>query len=83
MLEDKNYDGIKTIIDEAMKAGTTRDLGHDYIPSLDLRLEESSRITVKTPWNVINDVRDGGLGMVNWELLLLQLVLVSLGHFRQ
>ena len=62
MLENKNYDGIKSIIDDAMKAGTERDLGHDYIPSLDVRLEESSRITVKTPWDVINDITDGGLG---------------------
>ena len=62
LLENKDYDGIKSIIDEAMKAGTTRDLGHDYIPSLDLRLEESARTTVTTPWDVINDVMDGGLG---------------------
>ena len=62
MLENKNYDGIKSIIDEAMKAGTTRDLGHDYIPSLESRLAESARITVKTPWDVINDITDGGLG---------------------
>jgi replicative DNA helicase len=62
MLENKDYDGIKSIIDEAMKAGTTRDLGHDYIPSLDLRLEESSRVTIKTPWDVINEITDGGLG---------------------
>ena len=45
-----------------MKAGTTRDLGHDYIISLEQRLEESARITVKTPWDVINDIMDGGLG---------------------
>jgi transcription termination factor Rho len=62
MLENRNYDGIKGIIDEAMKAGTTRDLGHDYIPSLELRLEESARITVKTPWDVVNEITDGGLG---------------------
>jgi hypothetical protein len=62
MLENKNYDGIKSIIDNAMKAGTTRDLGHDYIPSLEDRLAESARITVKTPWDVINDITDGGLG---------------------
>ena len=31
LLENKDYDGIKSIIDDAMKAGTTRDLGHDYI----------------------------------------------------
>jgi len=62
MLENKDYDGIKSIIDEAMKAGTTRDLGHDYIISLEQRLEESARTTVKTPWDVINEIMDGGLG---------------------
>ena len=34
LLENKNYDGIKSIIDEAMKAGTTRDLGKYYITYL-------------------------------------------------
>jgi len=63
LLENKNYDGIKSIIDEAMKAGTTRDLGHDYITSLDLRLEESARTTTATPWDVVNDIMDGGLGV--------------------
>jgi len=62
MLENKNYDGIKSLIDNAMKAGSERDLGHDYIPSLEVRLSESARITVKTPWDVINDITDGGLG---------------------
>ena len=62
LLENKDYDGIKSIIDEAMKAGTTRDLGHDYIVSLETRLAESARVTVKTPWDVVNDIIDGGLG---------------------
>ena len=61
-LQNKDYDGIKSIIDEAMKAGSSRDLGHDYISSLETRLEESARETVKTPWDIINDVMDGGLG---------------------
>ena len=62
LLENKDYDGIKSIIDEAMKAGTTKDLGHDYIPSFDARLEEATRKTVATPWDVISDIMDGGLG---------------------
>ena len=62
LLENKDYDGIKTILDDAMKAGTSKDLGHDYIPSFNLRLEESARTTVSTPWDVVNDIMDGGLG---------------------
>ena len=63
LLENKDYDGIKTIIDDAMKAGSTRDLGQDYINSLELRLEESSRTTTETPWDIVNDIMDGGLGV--------------------
>ena len=63
LLENKDYEGIKSIIDEAMKAGSTRDLGHDYLVSLEDRLTQSARITVKTPWDVVNEVMDGGLGV--------------------
>ena len=62
LLENKNYDGIKSIIDEAMKAGTSRDLGQDYITSLEARLEDSARTTTKTPWEIVNEIMDGGLG---------------------
>ena len=62
LLENKDYDGIKSIIDEAMKAGSERDLGQDYLTSLDLRLEASARLTTPTPWDVINEIMDGGLG---------------------
>jgi len=33
LLEQKKYDEIKVLIDAAMKAGSERDLGHDYIIS--------------------------------------------------
>ena len=62
LLQIGEFDKIKTVIDKAMKAGTLSDLGHDYISELLTRFEESTRDTVKTPWNVINDVMDGGLG---------------------
>ena len=62
LLENKDYDGIKSIIDEAMKAGMSRDLGQDYISSLEQRLSESARTTTETPWDVVNEIMDGGLG---------------------
>ncbi len=62
LLQICEYDKIKTVIDKAMKAGTLSDLGHDYINELLSRFEESTRDTIKTPWDVINDVMDGGLG---------------------
>ena len=62
LIENKDYDGIKMVVDTAMRAGTTRDLGHDYISGFEERLETSARKTTPTPWPVINDIMDGGLG---------------------
>tara|TARA_B110001454_G_scaffold205537_1_gene215206 strand:- start:663 stop:2060 length:1398 start_codon:yes stop_codon:yes gene_type:complete len=62
LLQIGEYEQIKAVIDEAMKAGTVADLGHDYIKNVKGRFEESARTTVKTPWDVINEVMDGGLG---------------------
>ena len=62
LLEQKKYDEIKNIIDTAMKAGSERDLGHDYIISLEDRLTKSVRDTLETPWDSVTNVMDGGLG---------------------
>jgi len=61
LLEQKKYDEIKVIIDAAMKAGSERDLGHDYIISLEERLTSAVRNTLPTPWDSITNVMDGGL----------------------
>ena len=61
LLEQKKYDDIKVIIDSAMKAGSERDLGHDYIIYLEDRLTESVRETKPTPWDAVTNVMDGGL----------------------
>ena len=34
LLESQRYDEIKTIIDDAMKAGVETDIGHEYITGL-------------------------------------------------
>ena len=62
LLENQNYDGIKTVIDSAMKAGTAVDIGHEYNIGIEERLTKSTRTTIKTPGDVINDIMDGGLG---------------------
>ena len=62
LIEVGQYDQIKKLIDEAMKAGSDRDLGHDYIVGIEERLTKSTRDTVKTGWDPIDEVMDGGLG---------------------
>ena len=62
LLQQGNYDGIKNKIDEAMKAGADRDLGHEYMSMIEDRFSETTRKTVPTGWDVIDDLMDGGLG---------------------
>ena len=61
LLQSNNYDGIKSVIDDAMKAGTEKDIGHIYLEMFEQRYEESARNTIETPWEVINDITQGGL----------------------
>ena len=62
ILESKgDYEQIKNIIDDAMKAGTERNIGHEYVEDIEYRYSEMARETVETPWDVINDLTQGGL----------------------
>ena len=62
LLQAGDYDGIKSNIDNAMKAGADRDLGHEYMSMIDDRFSETTRKTVPTGWDVVDDLMDGGLG---------------------
>ena len=62
LLQTGQYDEIKANIDNAMKAGTERDIGHEYNIDIDDRFSETTRKTVATNWESINSVMDGGLG---------------------
>ena len=62
ILESKgDYEQIKNIIDDAMKAGTERNIGHEYVEDIEYRYSEMARSTIETPWDVINDLTQGGL----------------------
>jgi len=62
LLKSGRYDEIKTNIDDAMKAGADKDIGHDYMVSIEQRYTEAVRFVQATPWDVINELLDGGLG---------------------
>lgn len=62
LLKSGKYEDIKIMIDNAMKAGSDRNVGHDYVEHVAERFAENIRSTISTPWDIINDVIDGGLG---------------------
>jgi len=63
ILESKgDYEQIKTIVDDALRAGTERNIGHEYIQHVEDRYSETARETVTTGWEVIDELMQGGLG---------------------
>jgi len=62
ILENKgDFDTIKKLVDNALRAGAERNLGHEYVDDIEVRYSEMARSTVETPWDVINDLTQGGL----------------------
>jgi hypothetical protein len=57
-----DYDAIKTLVDTALTAGIERNIGHEYIHDIDARYSETTRMTVETGWDIINELTQGGLG---------------------
>ena len=62
LLKNGNYDGIKATVDNALKAGADKDIGHEYMSSIEERYTDAVRHVQSTPWEVINELTDGGLG---------------------
>ena len=61
-LQAGQYDHIKALVDNAMKAGAERNLGHNYNKDIDIRMSQMCRQTVPTNWECIDAMMDGGLG---------------------
>ena len=93
LLELGDYDDIRNLIDRALKAGTERDIGHEYVTELEDRFREEARNTVATPWPLINNLLCGGLGQgdlgmiaggpgggKSWALVALGAQAVKLGY---
>ena len=62
LLKHGQYDEIKATVDNALKAGADKNIGHDYMIDIDERYTEAVRFVQETPWEVINELTDGGLG---------------------
>ena len=63
IMESKgDYDIIKRLVDDALNAGTERNIGHEYTEHVEDRYSETARTTVSTGWDVIDELTQGGLG---------------------
>lgn len=62
LLKAENYEGIRSIIEKALRAGQEKSVGHEYKKDVETRYRDDYRPTVPTPWAAINDLFVGGLG---------------------
>jgi replicative DNA helicase len=69
LLKGGDFDGIRFLIDNALKSGQDKNLGHEYIKDIESRYRENSRETVPTPWDKINNLLQGGLGNGDFGLI--------------
>jgi len=64
-----DYDSIRTMIDNALKAGGDKNMGHEYNKDVESRYREDHRITIATPWDQFNELLGGGLGGGDFGLI--------------
>jgi len=69
LLKAGDYDSIKLLVENAMKAGADKNIGHEYNLDIESRYREDNRSPVATPWPKINDLLQGGLGQGDFGLV--------------
>ena len=64
-----DYDSIRSMIDNALKAGGDKNMGHEYNKDVESRYREDHRKIVPTPWETFNELLQGGLGNGDFGLI--------------
>jgi replicative DNA helicase len=62
LLNAGDYDSIRLLVNNALKAGQDKNLGHEYNKDTESRYREDNRSFVPTPWEHLNVLLQGGLG---------------------
>ena len=62
LLKKSSFDEVAKVINDAIKLGTSNDLGYDYMQDFELRFEKKARDPVSTGWSSLDDISKGGLG---------------------
>ena len=57
-----DFDGIRNLINNALKSGDNKDIGHEYNIDIESRYREDDRRPIAFPWKIFNDMTQGGMG---------------------
>ena len=69
LLKAGDYDSIKFLVENALKAGQDKNVGHEYDKDIESRFREDARTIIQTPWPKINELLQGGLGNGDFGLI--------------
>ena len=69
LLHAGDYDDIRRLIDNALKAGQDKNIGHEYNKDTESRYREEHRIVIPTPWKEFNELFQGGVGNGDFGLI--------------
>ena len=69
LLNAGDYDSIRNLVDNALKAGGDKNLGLEYSKDIESRYREENRTPIPTPWVLFNDLLQGGLGEGDFGLI--------------
>ena len=69
LLNSGDFEAIRGLIDNALKAGAEKNIGYEYIKDTEARYREEARTTVPTPWDKFNNLMQGGLGNGDFGLI--------------
>lgn len=93
LLQGGEFDNIRNIIDDALKAGQDKNIGLEYELDVADRYKKDYRNVIPTPWEEINYLLQGGLGNgdlgiifggpgggKSWTLVQLGIMAAQLGY---
>ena len=69
LLNSGDFESIRGLIDNALKAGAEKNIGHEYTKDTEARYREEARTIVPTPWSKFNELMQGGLGNGDFGLI--------------
>ena len=61
-LKEGDFEGIRYLIEKALKAGVEKDVGHNYKKDVETRYRDDYRPTIQFPWPTLNEIFCGGSG---------------------
>ena len=69
LLKAGDYDSIRNLVDSALRSGQDKNVGLEYNKDIETRYREEHRVAIPTPWDLFNNLFQGGIGPGDFGLI--------------